>query len=195
MAKKELKEQLEQLLKELIDRGIIYEWYVNGDGYHWSYVKIESEVVTIEQNAGENRIEGGMVSVSGSVDKSADECNPRICEKCFAENCIGCHKNDMFKAKPTIRLRPYKDCDELFRCYCEKLRKIIGFDTIGTVLDMPPIWVKSKRYKVDNLITAFDNDNESIGGSCVFLQDTWFDMQELLDCFTFLDGSPCGLEE
>lgn len=189
------KQDLEKLLKELIDKGIIYEWYVNGDGYHWSYVKIESEVVTIEQNAGENRIEGGVVSVSGSIDKSEDECNPRICEKCFAENCIGCHKNDMFEAKPDSSLRPFKDCDELVECWERKIFIPAMRYTKQKVLFRPEIWVKSKEYGTDNLITAFDGDNESIGGSCVFIQDMWVDMKELFDNFTFLDGSPCGKEE
>ena len=57
------------------------------------------------------------------------------------------------------------------------------------------VWVKHERYGTENLIIAFDNDNESIGGSCVFIQDMWVDMQELFDNFTFLDGSPCGILE
>lgn len=153
------KQDLEKLLKELIDKGIIYEWYVNGDGYHWSYVKIESEVVTIKQNAGENRIEGGVVSVSGSVSKH----------------------------------RPFKNCDELKKHYLAILKKRVGLIPVDSGLDVPHIWVKHKRYGTDNLITAYDNDNESIGGSCVFIQDMWVDMQELFDNFTFLDGSPCGV--
>ena len=115
-----------------------------------------SENYTVEQNAGENQIEGGVVSIGGSVEK---------------------------------HYRPFKDCDELIR-YHEKHIAIVTTDLNHS---RPPIWVKSKRYKVDNLITAFDNDNESIGGSCVFLQDIWVDMQELFDNFTFLDNSPCGV--
>ena len=110
---------------------------------------------TIEQNAGENRIEGGVVSVSGSVSK----------------------------------YRPFKNCDELIRFY----KDISG--CYDGALFKPCIWVKHKRYGTENLITAFDNDNESIGGSCVFVQDIWLDMQELFDNFTFLDDSPCGVSE
>ena len=85
-----LRMQLEKLLKELIDNGIIYEWYNNGDGYHWSYVKIESEVVTIEQNAGENRIEGGVVSISGSVNipdikRECKTCRNPYCSRTLEE--------------------------------------------------------------------------------------------------------------
>ena len=38
------KNQMQQLLEELMDRGVIYEWYYSGE-YHWSYTKIQSEVV------------------------------------------------------------------------------------------------------------------------------------------------------
>ena len=91
--------------------------------------------------------------------------------------------------------QPFKDCDELKKCYLNRYVKKVGFKPVDCGLDVPYIWVKSKAYGVDNLITAFDNNNESISGSCVFVQDIWVDMKELLDCFTFLDGSPCGVED
>lgn len=150
-----------------------------------------SENYTVEQNAGENQIEGGVVRISGSVDKLEDECNPKICEKCFAQNCIGCYKNDMFKAKPESSLRQFKNCKELIEYWYD----FTGVINCSPKLFMPTIWVKHKRYGTENLIIAFDNDNESIGGSCVFIQDMWVDMQELFDNFTFLDGSPVGKEE
>ena len=121
-----------------------------------------SENYTVEQNAGENQIEGGVVSISGSVAK---------------------------------QYRPFNDCDELIEHYQKKYESAVGYDIYFPSLYKPSIWVKSKAYGTDNLITAFDNDNESIGGSCVFFQDIWVDMKELFDNFTFLDGSPCGLEE
>lgn len=128
--------------------------------------KTVSEYYTVEQNAGENRIEGGVLSVSGSVSEK--------------------------------HYRPFKDCDELVEAYHKRaFTPIIAEELNKNLKKMyrPEIWIKSKAYGVDNLITAFDNDKESIGGSCVFLQDTWFDMQELFDNFTFLDGSPCGISE
>lgn len=119
---------------------------------------------TIEQNAGENQIEGGVVSISGSVGK-------QFC--------------------------PFKDCDELVKCWEKKMFIPAAMFTEDTrnKLYRPLIWVKSKEYGTDNLITAFDGNNESIGGSCVFIQDVWVDMKELFDNFTFLDGTPCGIIE
>ena len=124
--------------------------------------KTMSENYTDEQNTGENQIEGGVVSISGSVEKQH---------------------------------RPFKDCNELKKHYLNLYKKKVGIVPVDSGLDVPYIWVKSIEYGTENLITAFDNDNESIGGSCVFVQDIWLDMQELFDNFTFLDGSPCGLEE
>ena len=116
------------------------------------------ENYTIEQNCGENRVEGGVLSVSGSV----------------SEN----------------HLRPFKSCEELI--HHVEAYYLGNNRPNGT---MPLIWIKSKEYGTDNLITAFDNNKDSIGGSCVFFQDIWLDMKELFDNFTFLDGSPCGVEE
>lgn len=87
--------------------------------------------------------------------------------------------------------RPFKDCDELIKCY----RKRANIPSIGDKWFRPEIWIKSKMFGTENLITALDNDKESIGGSCVFIQDIWIDMQELFDNFTFLDNSPCGCLE
>ena len=156
------------------------------------------ENYTIEQNCGENRIEGGVLSVSGSVNKEDDELwyvifnmnmQYEICRKCpksglFSGTHEECEKwilekwNEEHPEPKEKHYRPFKNCSEMIM-------------TTGTKL----IWVIHKKYGTENLITAFDNDNESIGGSCVFIQDMWIDMQELFENFTFCDGSPCGLEE
>ena len=129
--------------------------------------KKQEENPTIEQNAGENRIEGGVLSVSGSVSEK--------------------------------HYRPFKDCDELVETYHKRTFTPVVVEELYNKklkkMYRPEIWVKSKAYGTENLITAFDNDNESIGGSCVYIQDIWIDMKELFDCFTFLDGSVCGKPE
>ena len=93
--------------------------------------------------------------------------------------------------------RPFNDCDELVDCWKKKMYVPAFYYTkdFRDKLSRPDIWVKNKEYGTDNLITAFDGNNESIGGSCVFIQDIWIDMKELFDNFTFCDGSPCGVEE
>ena len=93
--------------------------------------------------------------------------------------------------------RPFNDCDELVDYWKKKMYVPAFYYTkdFRDKLSRPDIWVKNKEYGTDNLITAFDGNNESIGGSCVFIQDIWIDMKELFDNFTFCDGSPCGVEE
>lgn len=93
--------------------------------------------------------------------------------------------------------RPFNDCGELVDCWKKKMYVPAFYYTkdFRDKLSRPDIWVKSKEYGTENLITAFDGNNESIGGSCVFIQDIWIDMKELFDSFTFCDSSPCGVEE
>ena len=94
--------------------------------------------------------------------------------------------------------RAFKNCDELVETYNRRVFIPIvaeGMNSSRNKMFRPDIWVKNKEYGTDSLITAYSNDIESIGGSCVMVQDIWVDMQELFDNFTFCDGCPCGLEE
>ena len=149
---------------------------------------------TIEQNCGENRVEGGVLSVSGSVSEK-HTCKEFIGETVFKGKKAYCKNRncdlpacDNFKPKKEKHCRPFKDCSELIEYWYD----FTGVINCSPKLFMPEIWVKHKRYGTENLIMAFDNDNESIGGSCVFIQDQWFTLQELYENFVFLDGSCIG---
>lgn len=168
------KNQMQQLLEELMDRGVIYEWYYNGE-YHWSYTKnspkltaVVNHISTEEKNC-KNCVGEWEWKGKKAYCKNRNSDLPFICDS---------YKPKKEKQSEGKHWKPFKDCSELV-------------NACGTKL----IWVKSKEYGTENLITAFDNDNESIGGSCVFLQDIWLDMSELFNGFTFLDNSPCGCEE
>lgn len=179
---------------------------IERDGY--KVIPLFDEIIenpTIEQNAGENRIEGGVLSLSVApkeLNKHCKWCKGKGC------NCGNCSNKDeensyylLHKEKfpePQERtFRPFKNCDELVECWGQKMYiPAIAFTKDHRdKLYRPSIWVKHKEYGTDNLIIAYDNDNESIGGSCVFIQDIWIDMNELFDNFTFCDGSVCGMEE
>ena len=134
----------------------------NHNTNHKACMKITTkENYTIEQNAGENQIEGGVVSISGSVEK---------------------------------HYRPFNDCDELIETLNKIYKEKTSFEMVEIKLIKPLIWVKSKEHGTEELITAFDN-TDTVYGSCVFLQDVWRDMKELFEKYTFLDGSPCGVQE
>ena len=160
----------------------------------------EEENQTIEQNAGENRIEGGVVSISGSIDTfrcwkcgrtlpisertgSVYMSNP---PKYACKDCEGINKEKQY--------RPFKDCNELIEHYQKKYKSAVGCDIYFPSLYKPCIWVKSKEYGTDFMITAFDNNNESIGAN-VIINDMGVTMKMLFDNFIFCDNSVCGMEE
>ena len=155
--------------------------------------KTMSENYTIEQNAGDNQIEGSVKNSTtcfGCEYEDEDVYTFERCRLCDIER-------SNYIPKKGKHYRPFKDCDELVKCWEKKMfiPAVMFTEDTRNKLYRPSIWIKSKEYGTDNLITAFDGNNESIGGSCVFIQDIWVDMKELFDNFTFLDGSPCGLEE
>lgn len=199
------KQDLERLLKELIDKGIIYEWYNNGDGYHWSYVKIESEVVTVEQNAGENRIEGGVLSLSVApkeLNKHCKWCKGKGC------NCATCHNKDeensyyllhkdKFPEPKEKHYRAFKNCDELVETYNRKAFIPIiaeGMNSSRNKMFRPNIWVKNIVDCCECLITGFGR-SEEYDEYYVIIRDMQVSMKELYCNWRFLDGSSCGVEE
>lgn len=157
------------------------------------------ENYTIEQNAGENWIEGGVLSLSVAPKElnkhckwcKGKGCNCGTCSNKDEENSYYLLHKEKFPEPQERTFRPFKNCDELIEYWYD----FTGVINCSPKLFMPTIWVKHKRYGTENLITAFDNYNESIGSSCVFIQDMWVDMKELFDNFTFCDGSVCGVEE
>lgn len=88
------------------------------------------------------------------------------------------------KAEP--HYRPFKDTDELIKVWCNKCP---AHNHRDRGLTMPLIWVKNKGDGSKVLITGFNqDDNEIMIYDCINLTD-------LFEHFTFLDGSPCGVEE
>lgn len=71
------------------------------------------------------------------------------------------------------------------------LGKLNGYyDVAECPLDLPTIWVKHKKCSEKYLIIAM-TDNIVVLYTC----GQTFDMQELFENYTFLDGSVCGVEE
>lgn len=88
-----------------------------------------------------------------------------------------------YRIRPTDKYRPYKNTDEMIEDYKRRAR-IVTYDFCR-----PSIWIKSCDEFV-SLITEFGID-------CVWrsvCQDG-ISMKGLFDCFTYLDGSPCGRKE
>lgn len=120
------------------------------------------------------------------------------------ENCTNCGENcpragntnikennisncSMWKPKtePKVKkkYRPFRDTDELIKVWCDK-----GGKWQKRELIMPRIWVKHKERGSQELIVAYNGD--------MFLTEyAQGNMEKLLEWYTFLDGSPCGVEK
>lgn len=121
----------------------------------------------IEQNAGENRIESGVVSISGAAYEESEK-----------------------------HYRPFKDCNELIEYYQKKYKSVIGCDIYFPSLYKPIIWLKKKDNTI-SMITDYKYDilDDELLCSWVTLDGDNYNMQMLLEEYTFLDGSPCGVCE
>lgn len=90
------------------------------------------------------------------------------------------------------KYRPFKDCDELIDYWYDKtgMRHPDGLIYGVSSLTMPLIWVRRKEgNSKGQLITEF-SDSLWVG-----MGKEAYNMTDLLVHFTFLDGSPCGVEE
>ena len=84
------------------------------------------------------------------------------------------------------KYRPFKDCKEL----CDFWYKKTAVNVPSYA--MPLIWVKRKSANCTMLITAFNDDTSisvAVGNIVIYT------LAGLLKEFTFLDGTPCGVEE
>ena len=115
----------------------------------------------------------------------------KIYQPYLAKNCSGWAERKHY--------RPFRDTDELIKVWSNKCP---AHNHRDRGLTMPLIWVRDKDNDVgqaQHLITDFNvtrlnEDNDGyVTGITVNCIDTTFD--DLLEYFTFLDGSPCGVEE
>lgn len=83
------------------------------------------------------------------------------------------------------KYRPFKDCKEL----CDFWYKKTAVNVPSYA--MPLIWVKRKSANCTMLITAFNDDTSisiAVGNIVIYT------LARLLEEFTFLDGTPCGVK-
>lgn len=83
------------------------------------------------------------------------------------------------------KLRPFRNTDELFTEWA----KCYGRLPIA-LIDTPVIYLRHKLSDTSVLITSYGMDN-----ICTSLDNTFIDMNDAFDKFTFNDYSPCGIEE
>ncbi len=79
--------------------------------------------------------------------------------------------------------RPYKNCDEMIADFKKR------FNVDWADYEMPLIWLEIKNFHIKSLVCDFAESAVNVYcGDAVCLTS-------LLNDFTYLDGSPCGMEE
>ena len=61
----------------------------------------------------------------------------------------------------------------------------------------PMTWIESKDTGFRHLVTDYGNDDNCghYNKSCIWIGTISLRFTELLDDYTYLDGTPCGIEE
>lgn len=126
------------------------------------------------------------------------------CINCGSETCWGkeysyeegrCINCKHWKEKLERKVIPFKHKLQLIDCWYKKKYPSCSSFMMRTSLDNaklenPRIWLRWKESPNDEAeVTGYGGKN---GG--VFIIDKWYSMADLLDTFTFFDGSPCGVE-
>ena len=119
------------------------------------------------------------------VERQVGECHVKF--KPYTEEAKKAYDRAMTNACPEKHYRPFMDTDELI----EKWWKLNGWSNAEAKykddkLRKPLIWVKDKESGDIELISMF-------GRGEVFTRE-YTDLNDLFDEYTFLDGSPCGVE-
>lgn len=137
------------------------------------------EISTKKVKIGENVLIDGIEYVT---EKYTDcrECDLYAYHKCHFIPC----GNGMFKrVEKEPKHRPYKDTEEMIADWKERfmVSKMPAFC-------MPLIWIRHKSSNSPSLVNRFDIN------SVITYSGTW-DMKNLFEDCTYLDGSPCGKVE
>ena len=104
--------------------------------------------------------------------------------KYFCKECAGEKKEKQY--------RPFKDCDELVKCWEKKMYiPAIKFtEDTRNRLYRPAIWVKNKNDYTERLIVTFGENFVKVGSKSKPIS-----LYVLFTDYEFLDGTPCGITE
>lgn len=93
------------------------------------------------------------------------------------------------------KYRPYKDTCEML-CEFKKHNSFYGNRVGGnTPMHLPLVWVKTKDLKLSKLIFQYGIDTVYVASELGYMGILNIGMQQLLEEYTYLDGTPCGVEE
>ena len=86
------------------------------------------------------------------------------------------------------KFRPYKDTDEMIEDFKKRYNSYGGWSGKNNPMYNPLIWIKNKAIKGKYLIVNYYENEIVILGEV-------HSMKAFFNRFTYLDGSPCGIEE
>lgn len=86
------------------------------------------------------------------------------------------------------KYRPYKDGDEFIADFKRRWEKYSGVKFHENAMSLPFIWLKPKVDEWGELVPHIDEYG-------IFVNNVPYTFDEIFDDFTYLDGSPCGIEE
>lgn len=141
------------------------------------------EISTEEIKVGEHLLIDGVECVVEKYD-GCSECAFNNTKNCDLLPCCTGGSFSFKKVEKEPTYRPYKDTEEMIADYKERFK-------VSNVPDfcMPLIWVKGKPPVTGvSLASSFRNE-------FVLLGEFIYNMENLFDDFTYLDGSPCGKVE
>lgn len=99
--------------------------------------------------------------------------------------------NYVYRVKPEHKettYRPYKNMEEMF----EHLDGRLLDTNCGAIQHriFPGVWLKEKRYDVEHCISSISYCNSDI-----LLGSKWTSLQSAFENYTYLDGTPFGVQE
>ena len=95
------------------------------------------------------------------------------------------------------KFRPYSNPDEMIEDFKKRYNAYGGWSGKDNPMYNPMIWIKSKTTGFRHLVTDYgDDDNcDYCNRSCIWIGSFSLVFKERLDNYTYLDGTPCGIEE
>lgn len=111
------------------------------------------------------------------------------------------HKKDKYcyglfylvKEPKEKKFRPYSNPEEMIEDFKRRYNAYGGWSG----KDNPMIWIKSKTTGFRHLVTDYgDNDNcGHCNKSCIWIGTLPINFKELYENYTYLDGTPCGIND
>ena len=130
---------------------------------------------------GKSKYEARLCKTCEHFDAEVDE---EPCDSCIDE--IG-YPNWEPKKKEEKTWRPYESAAEMIVDFIDR------FNAKCPSYCEPLVWVKDKATDARHLVTSFVPDSDNNDSYVVLLNSTFY-FDELFKYYTYLDGSPCGME-